>query len=130
MAGQEIAKRQGTSAVEREEMRAQMRSLTPSVDIFETDENLTFIADMPGVARDGLDINLEKGYLTLNGKVNQEHKGRLIFHEFSSANYYRQFKLPELIDPERAEAELVNGVLTLTIAKSEAAKPRRIEIKH
>lgn len=130
MAEQEIAKRQDTRPTVREEMRSQTRYITPAVDIFETDENLVLIADMPGVEDSGLDIQLEKGILTLQGDIKLERKGQLLFHEFSSDNYYRQFKLPEHLDTEKASAKLTNGVLTLTIPKFEAAKPRRIEIRH
>ena len=130
MAQQEITKRQETSPTAREEMRSQTRYMTPAVDICETDENLVLIADMPGVEEKGLDIQLDKGILTLQGDLRLERKGQLLFHEFSSDNYYRQFKLPEQLDTEKATAKLTNGVLTLTIPKFEAAKPRRIEIRH
>ncbi|HKJ05698.1 MAG TPA: Hsp20/alpha crystallin family protein [Geopsychrobacteraceae bacterium] len=130
MAEQGITKRQESTPAMREEMRSQRRYLTPAVDIFETDEKLVLVADMPGVDKDGLDVSLEKGILTLKGEMKSAKKGQLLFHEFSSDNYYRQFKLSEEIDMEKASAELKDGVLTLTMPKSEAAKPRRIEIKH
>jgi HSP20 family molecular chaperone IbpA len=85
---------------------------------------------MPGVDKEGLDINLEKGVLTINGKVDLEERGNQILREFSPANYYRQFKLAEHIDADKSQAELKNGVLTLTIPKAESAKPRKIEIRH
>lgn len=130
MTTQELAKRQDTTAANREETRTVGRVLTPAVDIFESDDALTLLADMPGVDKDGLDINLEKGVLTINGKANWETRGKTVLREFSSANYYRQFKLSEHIDAEKTTAELNNGVLTLQIPKAESAKPKRIEIKH
>jgi len=111
-------------------MRSQNRYLTPAVDNFETNENLVLIADMPGVEKGSLEINLEKGILTLKGEIKLARKGQLLFHEFSADNYYRQFKLSEEIDMDKASAELENGILTLSMPKSEAAKPKRIEIRH
>jgi HSP20 family protein len=130
MTEQKIVKRQESSPTVREEMRSQSRYLTPPVDIFETNENLVLIADMPGVEKDGLVINMEKGILTLKGEMKLAKKGQLLFHEFSSDNYYRQFKISEDIDMDKASADFDNGILTLTMPKSEAAKPKRIEIRH
>jgi len=62
--------------------------------------------------------------------VSIENRSKQILQEFSPANYYRQFKLTEHIDADKSQAELKNGVLTLTIPKAESAKPRKIEIKH
>lgn len=130
MAAQDMVKHQDQSPVSREETRTKGRILVPSVDIFESDETLTLVADMPGVGKEGLDINLEKGVLTLNGTVEMEEHGKPLLREFSSANYYRQFRLSEYIDAEQTTAELENGVLTLTIPKAESAKPKRIEVRH
>ena len=130
MTAQEMVKRQETAPTHQEETRTVGRVLTPAVDIFESDETLTLMADMPGVAKEGLDINLEKGVLTINGEVNLENRGKAVLREFSPANYYRQFKLSEHIDAEKATAELKNGVLTLQIPKAESAKPKKIAIRH
>lgn len=130
MTAQEMVKRQETTPAHREETRTVGRVLTPAVDIFESDETLTLLADMPGVDKDGLEINLEKGVLTINGEVKLESRGKAVLREFSPSNYYRQFKLSEHIDAEKSTAELKNGVLTLQIPKAESAKPKKIEIRH
>jgi len=130
MATQDMVKNQETAPAQREETRSAGRVLFPAVDIFESEDSLTLVADMPGVDKEGLDINLEKGVLTINGKVELEERGNQILREFSPANYYRQFKLTEHIDADKSQAELKNGVLTLTIPKAESAKPRKIEIRH
>ncbi len=130
MATQNMVKSQDSSLAHREETRTSGRVLFPAVDIFESEDHLTLIADMPGVDKKGLDINLEKGVLTINGEVHIENRGKQILQEFSPANYYRQFKLTEHIDADKSQAELKNGVLTLTIPKAESAKPRKIEIRH
>jgi HSP20 family molecular chaperone IbpA len=73
---------------------------------------------------------MERGVLTILGRIAIEPRGEPLFREFSLADYYRQFELPNEIDSEKTEAEFKNGVLTLTMPKSEAARPKRIEIRH
>lgn len=130
MAEKDISVRKENVPTGREEMRAAESYIRPAVDIFETDENLTLVADMPGVEKEHLDIDLDKGILTLRGTVKQAGRGDALFREFSLASYYRQFQLPNMVDTEKTSAEFKNGVLTLTMSKSETAKPRRIEIRH
>ncbi|WP_429884813.1 Hsp20/alpha crystallin family protein [Geoalkalibacter halelectricus] len=129
MANKEMVSRENTSLA-REGVRAPDTYVRPAVDIFETDENLTLVADLPGVAKEDLDINLERGILTIKGAVKGGAPGKAVFREFTLGNYFRQFQLPDEIDTEKTAAELKKGVLTLTMPKSAAAKPRRIEIKH
>ena len=113
----------------REETRASEHYIKPPVNIIETEDGLTLIADIPGAAKETMDINVEKGILTVNAPVSQSFIGRSIYNEFDLAHYYRQFTIPEIMDHENAKAEFNNGVLTLKIPVAEAAKPRRIEIK-
>lgn len=130
MTERDMAKRQDMHPRVDEATRTIGRILTPAVDIFETEDQLTLVADMPGVDRDGLEIDLDKNVLTINGTMAQEEHGQSILREFSSANYYRQFRLSERIAGDKSEAHLDNGVLTLVIPKTEAAKPKKITIKH
>lgn len=99
--------------------------LTPSVDIFETEEALTLVADLPGVTKEHLDIGVDQDILTIKGSLDTTAS---IFSEYECTGYYRQFRLTEHFDQAKANAELKNGVLTLTLPKMEAAKPRRIEV--
>jgi len=105
------------------------RYVAPVVDIYETDDGLTFIADLPGMGKDDLQVDIDKGILTIEGKTDSGMSGKLIYSEFAPAGYYRQFHLPELLDGDKARAELKAGVLTLHLPKVEAARPKRIEIK-
>lgn len=130
MTAQEMVKRQETRPAQSEDTRTLGRVWTPAVDIFESDETITLVADMPGVDKQGLDISLEKGVLTLNGEVSHQSHGKSLLREFSAANYYRQFRISEFIDADKAKADLKNGVLTLEIPKAESAKPKKITIKH
>ncbi|ORJ54983.1 Hsp20/alpha crystallin family protein [Geothermobacter hydrogeniphilus] len=105
------------------------RYVAPAVDIFETDEGLTFMADVPGMSKDDLRVDINNGILTIEGRAGSETPGKRIYSEFAPAGYYRQFHLPELLDGDKAQAELHAGVLTLHLPKVEAARPKRIEIK-
>jgi HSP20 family molecular chaperone IbpA len=102
--------------------------IRPAVDIFETDEGLTLMADLPGVGKEELHVDVDRGLLTLRANGKSHLKGEPISREFHNGNFYRQFQLPDEIDPEKIAAGMKNGVLTLHLPKSEAAKPRRIEI--
>lgn len=130
MANSSVAKRNEEKNVQsREETRASERYIKPAVDIIETENGLTLIADIPGATRNTLDVNVEKGILTLSAPVSVTMPGRPIYNEFEFAHYYRQFSIPEILDHEKAKAELNNGVLTITVPVADAAKPRKIEIK-
>lgn len=129
MAEKGMVTREDTSLA-REGVRAPDAYVRPAVDIFETEDHLTLVADLPGVAKEDLDINLERGILTIKGAVKGGAPGKSVFREFALGNYFRQFQLPDEIDTEKTSAELKKGVLTLSLPKSAAAKPRRIEIKH
>jgi HSP20 family molecular chaperone IbpA len=103
---------------------------TPDVDIFETEREITLLADVPGVAPEDVYIDLREGVLTLSGEVKPfEGKDECdVLVEFETGTYYRQFTLSEVIDQSRIEAKLENGVLRLTLPKAEKAMPRRIAI--
>jgi len=113
----------------REETRSNEKYIKPSVNIIETEEGLTLTADIPGASRDTLDVNVEKGIMTISAPVCWNMPGNAGYSEFELASYYRQFSIPETLDHEKASANLTNGVLKLWVPKAEAAKPRKIEIK-
>ena len=113
----------------REETRSREKYIKPAVNIVETEEGLVLTADVPGASRDTLDINVEKGILTINAPVSWKALGNVGYSEFELAAYYRQFSIPEILDHGKATADLSNGVLILRVPKAEAAKPRKIEIK-
>lgn len=103
---------------------------TPDVDIFESELELTLMADMPGVTSDSIAIDLNEGVLTISGEVKpwEESDEKDVMVEFEIGKYYRQFTLSEIIDQDRIEAKLENGVLRLTLPKAEKAKPRKITV--
>lgn len=113
----------------REETRASGKFIKPMATIIETDDGLTLIADLPGATKDTVDVNVDKGILTINAPVKHTMPGRSIYTEFELAHYYRQFAIPENLDHEKAKADFTNGLLTLKVPLLAAAKPRKIEIK-
>ena len=112
----------------REDTRTQERYITPPVDIFETRDGLTVVADLPGVAPKALDVRVADGILTLQGRTTPMAHGTPIEQGYELLHFYRQFELPEAVDSEKIGAELKHGVLTLRLAKKEKAKPRSIEV--
>ena len=115
-------------AVSREITRSNTRYVAPPVDILETDEGLTLIADVPGLDEESLEISVDQGVLTIEGKA-LFGGGDLIWREYVMDGYWRQFQLPDTFDADKARAEVTHGVLTLHLPKAEAAKPRKIAIE-
>lgn len=103
----------------------------PRADIVETKDHLVLLADMPGIAADGVDITLENRVLTIRGHAAaQEHQGyRMIDQEYGQGDFVRSFVLADEIDRTGIEAALANGTLRLVLPKAESAKVRRIPLK-
>lgn len=104
---------------------------TPTVDIFETEQEITLLADMPGVKAKDLNIDLRDDILTLDGEVEPpEGKSEVdVFREYQSGKYSRQFSLSQMIDQSKIDADLKDGVLRLKLPKVAAATPRKIAVK-
>jgi HSP20 family protein len=102
---------------------------TPAVDIFETDERISLLADMPGVKAEDLKIDLRDSVLTLSGRVGAASAETPVLREYASGTYFRQFTLSEHIDQTKIDAKLTDGVLRLELPKVERAKPRQITVK-
>jgi HSP20 family molecular chaperone IbpA len=109
--------------------REPSRYLVPPVDIYETEDGLVVLADMPGVEKDGVNLRVDDGVLTLQGKSSPRERKSALMNEFELLDFHRQFELSEEIDQEKIEAKLHNGVLTVHLPKAEKAKPRQIQIK-
>ena len=104
---------------------------SPSVDIFENKDQIVLEAELPGMKPEDVNISIENNILTLQGERRFEKKDESDnFHrvERSYGSFTRSFTLPSTVSSENANAEFENGVLRLTLAKREEAKPRRIEI--
>lgn len=105
------------------------KTTTPDVDIFVNDEEILLVADLPGVAKDDLSINLENNTLTIESAFTAKFAGTCQLREFDSTDYRRVFTLPKGIDVEKTTAEFDKGVLSLHLPKSAAIKPCQIEVK-
>jgi len=102
---------------------------SPVVDIYETEDAITLLADLPGVERDGLDINVEDRQLTITGRVKTtESHLNPVYTEYGIGGYSRNFKLGDTIDQSKITAALNDGVLTLVLPKADRLRPRKIEI--
>ena len=104
---------------------------TPAVDIFETEKEITLLADMPGVQAADLNIDLRENVLTLDSDVKSPEGADEVevIREYRTGKYYRQFTLSQVIDQAKIDAELKDGVLRLRLPKVEAATPRKIAVK-
>ena len=102
----------------------------PVVDIEETDEAFVVKAELPGVEKNDVSVNIENGILTIKGEKKTETEDKKRHRvECSYGSFIRSFTLPQSIKPEKVEAEYKNGILNLTIPKAEEVKPKQIEIK-
>lgn len=130
MTEQEIATKEKQQVQGQEKTRAG-RFFLPEVDIQELNDSLKLFADMPGVKQSDVEVTLDKGILTIVGTVSTEVYQKLtpLYTEYNVGNYFRQFELNEDIDAQRINASMRDGVLELTLPKSERARPRRIEVK-
>ncbi len=95
--------------------------MAPAVDIYETDNELVLLADLPGVEESALQLEVSRGVLTLEGEVQDAAE--------TQRSYYRQFTLSDRIDADAGKATMKDGVLTLRLPKSEAAKPKKIAVR-
>ena len=129
MTEQEIATKEKQQVQGQEKTRAG-RFFLPEVDIQELNDSLKLFADMPGVKQSDVEVTLDKGILTIVGTVSTEVYQKLtpLYTEYNVGNYFRQFELNEDIDAHRINASMKDGVLELTLPKSERARPRRIEV--
>jgi HSP20 family protein len=121
--------RETATTPERTEQRA--RPLVPPVDIYENDQSVVLLADVPGVAEDGIDLTVDRGVLTLRARSKQTPPAGFqpVYQEYVPADYERQFTLGDAIDSERISASVTNGVLRLELPKAAKAVPRKIAVK-
>ena len=103
--------------------------IAPEVNIFETKDGYVLQAEMPGVGKDGLAITLEGTEVTITGRRSVETaSGQVLFRERQTADYRRVFELDPAVDAGKISAKMDQGILTLTLPKSERVKPRKITV--
>lgn len=123
--------RQEARPVGRVERTRNRPVLTPPVDIFETNDEIVLISDMPGVDDKSIDITLEQDVLTVEGRVKLEPREgyELTLTEFGAGDYRRVFTLSTEVERDKISAEVKDGVLRLVLPKAEPAKAKKIVVK-
>jgi HSP20 family molecular chaperone IbpA len=102
----------------------------PDVDILESEDAYIIVADVPGASEESIDIQLEKGVLTLDARTAaDESQPQPIYAEYRSGGYHREFRISEDIDPDGVSAKMKDGVLELRLPKSASSRPRRITVQ-
>ena len=116
--------------VGKEEKTIPARYYVPNTDIFETDDALMLVMEMPGVERKDVDVRLENDVLRVEGRIDfAKYEGlEPVYTEYNVGPFLRAFTLSNKIDQDKISAELADGVLTLTLKKAKEATPKRITI--
>jgi len=111
--------------------REENRYLCPAVDIYEIENELVVVCDVPGVPKDGIQVGVDDNILTIRATAmnREEDVSKEVYREYSLADYFRQFELSEEVDQDKITAEMKHGVLRIVLPKAERVKPRKIDIK-
>jgi HSP20 family protein len=128
---QELQVLQKRELEKKEETTIPARIFQPAADIYETQDALTVILEMPGVEKNNVDVRVEDSVLHVEGRVDFSKYQNLqpLYTEYNIGHYSRSFRLSSKIDQNNIRAELRDGVLSLTLAKMEEAKPRAIQVQ-
>jgi HSP20 family protein len=128
---QELSVQQKKELAAKEEKTVPARYFVPNTDIYETEEALTLVMEMPGVEKKDVSVQLENDVLRVEGRIDfSKYEGlEPVYSEYNVGHYSRGFTLSDKIDQDGISAELADGVLTLTLKKSKAAQPKRIAIR-
>jgi HSP20 family protein len=130
-AKQELQVQQKREIETKEEATLPTRTYVPTTDIFETQDALNVVLEMPGVEKSNIDITVQEGILNVQGRLDFSKYKSLqpLYTEYNVGHYARSFRLSSKIDDSKIAAELRDGVLTLTLPKVEEAKPRTIQVR-
>jgi HSP20 family protein len=128
--GQELAFQQKRELQGKEEATAPVRMFVPVTDIYETEEGLTVLMEMPGVDKSNVEIDVKDSVLTIQGRIDFAKYEELkpVYTEYNIGHYRRSFSISNKIDQEKISAEMSDGVLKLTLPKVEEVRPRKIAV--
>jgi HSP20 family protein len=131
VARQELQVQKKRELDKKEETTIPARLFVPTADVYETQDALTVILEMPGVEKSNVDVRVEDGVLNVEGRLDlSKYQGlQPLYTEYNVGHYSRSFQLSSKIDQNKIAAELKDGVLSLTLPKLEEAKPRTIEVR-
>jgi HSP20 family protein len=127
---QQLAVREKQELAQQEEKTVPGRYYMPAADIFETDDALTLLLEMPGVSKNNVDVQIENDVLRVEGKIDYSAYKDIepVYTEYNVGHYARAFTLSNKIDRDAITARVEDGVLTLTLPKAKEALSRRIAI--
>jgi HSP20 family protein len=127
---QELQVQPKREVANKQESTVPSRAFLPVTDIFETDQALTVVLEMPGVAKEDVEVGVEDGVLTIEGRIDfSKYEGlQPVYTEYNVGHYVRSFQLSSKIEQSAISAELADGVMTLVLPKAERAKPRKINV--
>ncbi len=110
--------------------QAVRRTATPNVDVYENEDNVFVVADVPGVAREAIDVRVEHDTLTLETAraAQADEGGPALAREYASVDYVRSFRIPAGIDASSVTAEVKHGTLIVRLPKAAASKPRKVPV--
>jgi HSP20 family molecular chaperone IbpA len=107
----------------------QRPTVLPRVDVYENANELLLLADVPGATKESISIHFDRGELTIEATRSDDSPSQALIAEYRPSDYVRTFRIPEGIDASKIDAHLTAGVLRLRLPKSEAMRPRRIEVR-
>ena len=127
---QELQVQRKREVESKQESTIPARAFVPATDIFETEQALTLQIEMPGVAKDQVEVHVENDVLTIQGRIDFSvyENLRPLYTEYNVGNYARTFQLSSKIEQDGISAALKDGVMTLVLPKVERAKPRKIPV--
>ena len=127
---QELTVQKKRELEKKEESTIPFRAFLPAADIFETDQALTIVLEMPGVSKDNVEVSIEDDIVRIEGRIDfSRYEGlQAVYTEYNVGNYVRSFQIPSQIEQDAIKAEMKDGVVKLVLPKTEKAKPRRIAV--
>jgi len=127
---QELQVQKKREVEKKEEATIPARVFLSNADIYETEDALNVVLEMPGVEKDNVEIRVEDGILHVQGRLDlSKYKGlQPLYTEYNVGHYTRSFQLSSKVDQSKISAEMKDGVLTLKLPKAEEAKPRTIQV--
>ena len=130
MSQQELQAQHKREVEKKQESTIPVRDFVPVTDIFETEQALTVVLEMPGVSKESVEVGVENDVITITGRIDSSKYEGLqpLYTEYNIGNYSRSFQISSKIEQEGIKAELKDGVMTLVLPKAEKTMPRRISV--
>lgn len=130
MTEQELQVQQKREVESKQESTVPARIFIPEADIFESDQALTLVLEMPGASKESVEVSVDDDILMIEGRIDfSKYQGlHPLYTEYNIGNYSRRFQISNVIDQGAIRAEMKDGVMTLVLPKAVKAKPRRIDV--